>query len=117
MATKKQKSRIGKLAAEWAVLDSDDNDISKLIFDQDTASLPSVQNSGQSNRTRNRNPFSLGKPAAEPDGPRSDCGPCAQCATHRREQPNYRQVVMWREFHLSKRTKRAREELQQKVRL
>ena len=41
------------------------------------------KDSAQSDRTRNQDPFTLGQPAVDPLGARSDCGPCTQCAADR----------------------------------
>jgi len=42
-------------------------------------------NPPQSNRTGNRWPFTMGQPAVNPTGARSDCGACTERATDRRE--------------------------------
>jgi hypothetical protein len=43
MATKKQKSRISRLGAEWAVLDSEENVVNRLIREHHRASRPDVE--------------------------------------------------------------------------
>ena len=45
------------------------------------------QDSAESDRAGNRDAFTLGQPATDPVGARSDRGACAQCATDWREQP------------------------------
>ena len=41
--TKKQKSRVGQLGAEWAVLDSEENVISRLIREHYSSRRPDVE--------------------------------------------------------------------------
>ena len=45
------------------------------------------QDSSQSDRARNRDAFTVGQPAVDPVGTRSDRSPCAQRTTDRGEQP------------------------------
>jgi predicted NBD/HSP70 family sugar kinase len=80
---------LGDRSSHYCILDEAGEVILEHNFSTTPKGIHQVFNKIPRSRValRNRDPFSVGQSAAQPVGPRSDRGPCAQRAAHRGEQP------------------------------